>query len=232
MNEALERIQGFLSENRVHVCYTLNSEIMMDAYRDSTFSAVLKLGDMLTADSLGVVLASKILGCPLPGKVAGVDLTKNTLAFFSRKDVKFYFFGGRPGVAVTAAENIREAYPGINIVGCRHGYFTDGDEAEIVAGINASEADILLVALGAIKQETWIHKHREDLRVKVCIGCGGSLDVFAGRVERAPDFYRKIGLEWLYRLYKEPWRFKRMLKIPKFLTLIMCVKLGVKEVTI
>ena len=229
MEGALARIEEFLSEDIVHACYTPNSEFMMDAYHNPEFAAILRKGDMLTADSMGVILASRIMRCPLPGKVAGVDVAKNTLLHFGPKGIKFYFFGGKEGVVIEAADRLREFCPEIKIVGHRHGYFMESDEDMIVADINASGADILLVGLGAIKQETWIHNHRRDLKVKVCIGCGGSLDVFAGRIKRAPAFYRKICLEWLYRLYKEPWRFKRMLKIPKFIILTIFIRLGLKE---
>ncbi len=229
MDGALKRIEGFLSEDRVHACFTPNSEFMMDAYHDPDFAAILKKGDMLTPDSMGVVVASRIMGCPLPCKVAGVEVARNTVTHFGQKGVGIYFFGGRPGVAQAAADNFRASYPGINIVGCRDGYFTAADESGIVAEINASGAEVLLVGLGAPKQEAWIDNHRKDLKVKVCIGVGGSLDVFAGRIKRAPVFYRKIYLEWLYRLCREPWRFRRMLKIPKFLLLAVGVRLGLKQ---
>ncbi len=125
-------------------------------------------------------------------------------------------FGGKPGVAEEAKEKLLSEYSNLNIVGLRNGYFNPEEEAEIVGEINASGADIVFVCLGAPKQEEWIDRHREELNVRVAMGIGGSLDVFAGRVERAPEFFCKTGLEWFYRLCKEPWRIGRMMDLPKF----------------
>ncbi|MCX7921000.1 MAG: WecB/TagA/CpsF family glycosyltransferase [Clostridia bacterium] len=230
MNEAVEKVRGFLSEDRVHTIYTPNAEIMMDAYRNSDFKGILTSADLLVPDGAGVVLASKILGVKLPEKVAGIDLTRNTFSINENRKIKYYFFGGQPGVAETAAQNLIKVYPHIEIVGCSDGYFDKDKEKEIIQRINSSGADMLLVALGGQKQEKWIHTHKKELKVKVCIGVGGSLDVFAGKATLAPEFFRKNGLEWLYRLYKEPWRFKRMLKLPEFILLIIAVKLKLKKI--
>ncbi len=124
-----------------------------------------------------------------------------------------------------AAKKILESHPSIEISGCRDGYFSKDNEPEIIDQINSSGADILLVALGAPKQEIWIHEHKSLLKVKVCIGVGGSLDVFAGTAKRAPAFFRNNGLEWLYRLYREPWRYKRMLDLPRFTLLAVGTRL-------
>ena len=115
-----------------------------------------------------------------------------------------------------AKKNMQKDYPGLNIVGVRNGYFTDDEEEEIINEINASGADILFVCLGAPRQEKWIHKNKDKLKVRVAMGVGGSIDVFAGTVQRAPDFFCKTGLEWFYRLMKEPWRAKRMMDLPRF----------------
>ncbi|MCX7749070.1 MAG: WecB/TagA/CpsF family glycosyltransferase [Clostridia bacterium] len=225
MQGALEKLKTFLSENKNRAVYTPNAEIMMAAQRDPSLKHVLKNADLLVADGAGVVLASKVLKPKLPERVAGFDLVKNSFSIFASQKVKYYLFGGKPGIAEEAAANIMKDYPGIEIVGVRDGYFSKDQENKIIHDINASGADILLVALGAPKQEKWIHEHKDLLKVKVCIGVGGSLDVFAGRVKRAPRFFQKNGLEWLYRLIKEPWRFKRMLDLPRFILLAYAVKL-------
>lgn len=221
MLDAVERVKGFLQEDRAHTVYTPNAEIMMNAYRDASLKKILCEADMLVADGAGVVLASRILGRDLPEKVSGIDLVKNLFSLNTDKKISFFFFGAKPGIAETAAERILGEYTDVDIVGCRNGYFTGGEEKEIINQINASGADILLVALGAPKQEKWIHQHKNELKVKVCIGVGGSLDVFAGKASLAPDFFRRNGLEWLYRLYKEPGRLVRMLDLPRFMVRVV-----------
>jgi N-acetylglucosaminyldiphosphoundecaprenol N-acetyl-beta-D-mannosaminyltransferase len=219
MEEALEIIKGFLDKDEVHTVFTPNAEIMMAAQRDSRLKEILCQADLLVADGAGVVLASRILGTSVPEKVAGFDLVKNILIKASEQPVSLFLFGGKPGVAEAAAENILKQFPGVSIAGCRNGYFSKEEEDGIVSMINSSGADILLTALGAPKQEKWIDEYKNRLNVKMCIGVGGTLDVFAGKVELAPEFFRRNGLEWLYRLYKEPWRYKRMLDLPRFMLL-------------
>lgn len=225
MPEAVERVKEFLREDKVHTIYTPNAEIMMDAMNDPQLAGILREADMLIADGAGVVLASRILGNNLPEKVPGFDLTKNTFSMNFERKIRYFLFGGKPGIAETAAQNMLRDYPNVEIAGCRNGYFSEKDEKEIVEQVNASNADILLVALGAPKQEKWISRYKDQLNTRVCIGVGGSLDVVAGNVSLAPDFFRKNGLEWLYRLYKEPWRYKRMLKLPKYVLKTFAFKL-------
>lgn len=217
MDEALQKLQFFLEEDRVHTVFTPNSEIMMAAQRDEELKRILNNADMLLADGAGVVLASKILKLTLPEKVSGYDLVKNSFSLFEGKNVSYFLFGSKPGIAETAKIKINDNYPGIKIAGCYHGYFSKEDENMIIDKINNSGADILLVALGAPRQEKWIYRNKDKLKSIICIGVGGSLDVFAGNVRLAPNFFRRNGLEWLYRLYKEPWRFKRMLDLPRFI---------------
>ncbi len=217
MSQALEKLKAFLEDDKANTVYTPNAEIMMDAKKDPSLKAILNSGSLVVADGAGVVLSSKILGVSLPEKVSGIDLVRNFFSMDSKRKTRYFLFGSKPGTAEAAGENIKKLYTGVEIAGCRNGFFTEKEEASIIAQINSSGADILLVALGAPKQERWIHKNKARLNVKVCIGVGGSLDVFAGKVKLAPEFFRQHGLEWLYRLYKEPWRYKRMLKLPKFM---------------
>ncbi len=225
MREAVDKLYGFISDKGIHAVYTPNAEIMMAAQRDTHLKEILSNADLLVADGAGVVLASKILKRRLPEKVSGIDLVKETLLMPRTSSLRLFLFGSKPGIAETAGENLIKKYPDVEIAGCRNGYFSDADENEIVNQINSANADILLVALGAPKQEKWIAKHKDKLNVKVCIGVGGTLDVFAGNVKLAPDFFRRNGLEWLYRLYKEPWRFKRMLDLPRFVFHVIWARL-------
>lgn len=216
ISEATDKILDFLNEDRLHSVYTPNSEIIMEAYRNQDFNEILNAADLLTADGIGVVYAAKYLKKPIKERAAGYDVAKLLLQKISYTDHKLFLFGGKPGVGDLAKKNMQKDYPGLNIVGVRNGYFTDDEEEEIINEINASGADLLFVCLGAPRQEKWIHKNKDKLKVKVAMGVGGSIDVFAGTVQRAPDFFCKTGLEWFYRLMKEPWRAKRMMDLPRF----------------
>ena len=216
ISEATDKILDFLGEDRLHCVYTPNSEIIMEAYRNQDFNEILNAADLITADGIGVVYAAKYLKRPIKERAAGYDIAKLLLQKISYTDHKLFLFGGKPGVGDLAKKNMQKDYPGLNIVGVRNGYFTEDEEEEIINEINASGADILFVCLGAPRQEKWIHKNKDKLKVRVAMGVGGSIDVFAGTVQRAPDFFCKTGLEWFYRLMKEPWRAKRMMDLPRF----------------
>lgn len=229
MSEAVERVKSFIEEGGVHAIYTPNAEIMMDACKDPYLRNILNQADMLVADGAGVVLASRLLNRPVPEKVSGIDLVKKLFAMNAGRKIRYFLFGSKPGVAEEAGSNILKSYAGVEIAGCRNGYFSDAEEKEILEHINSSGADVLLVALGAPKQEKWIHKNKDKLNVKVCIGVGGSLDVLAGKARLAPEILRRSGFEWLYRLYKEPFRYKRMLKLPKFMLMVLAARLGIRK---
>ena len=213
---ATDKIMQFLSGDKLSKVYTPNSEIIMTAYKNNEFKAVLNDADLLTADGIGVVYASRILKNPISERAAGYDIACEVLKRINGTSYGLFLFGGKPGVAEAAKENLLQKYPSLNIVGMRNGYFKPEDEEEIVRQINESGADIVFVCLGAPKQELWIDKYKDSLNVKVAMGIGGSLDVFAGTVQRAPEFFCRHGLEWFYRLVKEPSRAGRMLALPKF----------------
>lgn len=219
MDEAVKTIDNFVKSDKVHMVFTPNPEIVMLAKQNKQMEEVMLDADLVVPDGIGVVIASKILkGEVLPERVAGFDMVQNTMKQAASKGYKYYFFGSKPQVAQMAVENMRKKYPGIQIVGCRDGYFKEEDIPSIIEDINASQANILLVALGAPKQELWINTYKDQLtNVRVAIGVGGSLDGMAGTVKRAPVFFQKAGLEWFYRLVSQPTRAKRMLVLPKFL---------------
>lgn len=216
IDEAVENIFDMLDERRTHAVFTPNSEIILSAYKDAEFCEVLNSADLLTADGIGVVYASKILGNPIKSRCAGFDVACGLVDRIAETGHRLYLFGGKPGIAEKAKKNLEGKYPFIQIVGTHNGYFKDSESNEIINEMNSVGAEIVFVCLGAPKQEKWIAEHKDRIRAKVLMGVGGSLDVFAGTVERAPEFWCKAGLEWFYRLIKEPWRFKRMLALPKF----------------
>lgn len=230
MNQAVERVYEFIASDENHAIYTPNAEIMMEGITSKKLKSILNNADMLVADGAGVVLASKILGQKVAEKVSGFDLVKNLLISSKERSIKFFLFGGKPGIAEAAKANINRDYPGAEIVGIRNGYFKEEEIPSIIEQINSSGAEVLLVCLGAPKQEEWIEKNKSQLKVKVSIGVGGTMDVLAGNVKLAPDFFRNNGLEWMYRLYKEPKRFKRMLRLPQFILYILGIKLGIIKV--
>jgi N-acetylglucosaminyldiphosphoundecaprenol N-acetyl-beta-D-mannosaminyltransferase len=216
LNQAEAKIWRFLEEDKNHMVFTPNSEMIMAAREDEHLRTVLNAGDLNIADGIGVVYASRLLGKPLKERVAGFDLAKRIIEKLPQKPYSLFLLGGVPGVAETAKQNLERQYPGIKIVGTHDGYFNQQDEQRVIEEINKTNPDILFVCLGMSKQEKWIYHNRDKLNTKVCMGIGGSLDVFAGKVKRAPEIYQKLGLEWFYRLMKEPWRYKRMLALPKF----------------
>lgn len=216
LDQAEAKIWRFLEEDKNHMVFTPNSEMIMAAREDEHLRTVLNAGDLNTADGIGVVYASRLLGKPLKERVAGFDLAKRIIEKLPQKPYSLFLLGGVPGVAETAKQNLERQYPGIKIVGTHDGYFNQQDEQRVIEEINKTNPDILFVCLGMSKQEKWIYHNRDKLNTKVCMGIGGSLDVFAGKVKRAPEIYQKLGLEWFYRLMKEPWRYKRMLALPKF----------------
>ncbi len=215
--DALDRAEELVKSPGVSAIYTPNPEIVMAAYEDKEFLNILNQADMCTPDGIGVVYGSRIIGDPVPERVAGFDLACGLLDRIRKTGESVFLFGSKPGVAEIAAESLKEKYPGLLIAGTHDGYFKEEDVPEIVEQINNSGASLLFVCLGAPKQEKWIAANRGKLKVNLCMGIGGALDVFAGTVKRAPDIFIKLNLEWFYRMCKQPSRFIRCLALPKFI---------------
>lgn len=220
MEEALEIARGLLASEGASRVVTPNAEIAYEAMHAEELRGLLNGSDLVLPDGAGVVLASKILKKPLKQKVAGVDFADRLLGELAAAGKSVYLLGSRPGVAELAAEKMVQKHPGLTVAGLRDGYFKD--EAPVIEAINAVKPDVLFVCLGAPKQERFMEAHREELQVRLMAGLGGSLDSFAGTVKRAPRWMINCSLEWLYRLIKEPKRFKRMLRLPKFLWAVVC----------
>ena len=162
-----------------------------------------------------MIYAAKILGRPLKGRVPGIDFAAALLGRAAGMGKRLYLLGAAPGVAEQAAVNLQAAYPGLVVCGVHDGYFQE--DGPVADAIRAARADIVFVCLGFPKQEKWIAANGEAAGARLYIGLGGSLDVFAGKVERAPESFQKLGLEWLYRLIRQPSRIGRMSKLPLFL---------------
>lgn len=194
---------------------TPNSEIVYECRQTEGLTDVLNGAGLVLPDGIGVVYASRILKRPLKEKVAGVDFAAALVRELARTGKSLFLLGCEPGVAELAAEKLRERNPGLLIAGTNDGFFKE--DGPVVEKIRASGADVVFVCLGAPKQELWMAKNGAATGAKLLAGLGGSLNVFAGVTKRAPDIWVKLGLEWLYRLIKEPWRFKRMCRLPLFL---------------
>ncbi|MBE7033326.1 MAG: WecB/TagA/CpsF family glycosyltransferase [Ruminococcaceae bacterium] len=214
MQEAVAKASEMIETDGLSMIFTPNSEIILYASNNPEFTDVINSADMVIPDGIGVVYGAKILKNPIKERVAGYDLVCNLFPIMAEKGQSVYLLGAKPGVAEKAAETLLEKHPGLVIAGTHDGYFKDDEE--VIADINKCAPDFLMVCLGFPKQENWIYNNREKLNAKLAIGAGGCLDVFAGTVQRAPEFYCKHGIEWLYRLVKQPSRFVRMLALPKF----------------
>ena len=215
MEEALNRAEVLMAEGGPHLVVTPNAEIVQQANGDPEFFDLIAGADLVIPDGIGVIYASKILGRPLKERVPGVDFASGLMARMATKGQKLFLLGAKPGVAEEAAARLTAAHPGLVICGTHDGYFKE--DGPVVEAIKASGADVVFVCLGAPKQEKWIRRNGEATGASLLIGLGGSLDVFAGRVERAPEVWQKMGMEWLYRALKEPVRLKRVAKLPFFL---------------
>ncbi len=216
MKEAVARVKLLLDAGGQHFICTPNPEIVMEAQRDKELMVILREADMVVPDGIGVVWASKYSTIRLKERVAGYDLTQNLFAELAKTEKTFFFFGGAPGVAAEAARRMQRKYPGLKIVGIHNGYFDAKEEKTIIHDIKKLSPSILLVGLGAPKQEKWIYDNMRLLGAKVSIGVGGSFDVMAGNAKRAPKPFQKLGLEWFYRLLTQPTRWRRMMRLPIF----------------
>lgn len=224
MEQAVEKAKKMLGEEGQHFICTPNPEIVMEAQKDKELMDILHEADMVIPDGIGVVWASKYSEIRLKERVAGYDLTQNLMAELAATGETFYFFGGAPGVASTAARMMMKKYPGLKVVGVHNGYFDEKEEKKIIQDIKTKSPSILLVGLGAPKQEKWIYDNIRLVGAKVAIGVGGSFDVMAGNVKRAPKIFQKLGLEWFYRLITQPTRWRRMMRLPKFALTVLKTK--------
>lgn len=221
LDTAMERMIELLNEQGCSMVTTPNSEMIMAAADDEMLMEALGDSDLCIPDGIGLVIASKIQNLGLLERVTGVDLMGRLLQYTNDHRLSIYILGGKPDVAKQASINISRIFPSIIVVGYHDGYFQKEDEDKIISEINHGKTDILFVGLGSPKQEKWIYEKRKRLDVKVAMGVGGSVDIWAGTAKRAPKAFQRLGLEWLYRLIREPWRYKRMLVLPKFLIRVL-----------
>lgn len=218
-DRAVDTAYEMLKQPKAHIVVTPNSEIVYAAQKNPTLLAALNSADLVVADGIGIIYASRLYNTPLKGKIAGIELGEALIKKLSETGESVFFLGAKPGVAALAAKRLAEKYPGLNIAGTHDGYFTN--DAAVIDIINNSRAEVLFVCLGAPKQELWMAENAKKLDARLLLGLGGSLDTYAGISKRAPRIWIKLGLEWLYRLVKEPYRIIRMTALPRFMLAVL-----------
>ncbi len=222
----LDCIEHWVHERGPHQICTVNPEFVMEARRDPAFAAVLSAADLCIADGVGLLWAARRRGQPLPERVTGSDGVPLIAARAAEKGWRLFLLGAGPGVAERAAQILVQRYPGLQVVGTYAGSPADKDAAEIVERVRSARPDVLFVAYGAPKQDFWIAQHGLQAGVPAMMGVGGSLDFIVGVQQRAPEWVRRVNLEWLYRLIKQPSRWRRQLALPKFVWAVLREKPG------
>jgi N-acetylglucosaminyldiphosphoundecaprenol N-acetyl-beta-D-mannosaminyltransferase len=214
--DAVARMVAFVREGRPRQVVTVNPEFVILAREDAAFREVLQAADLALADGVGLTLMARLRRRPLRGRVTGVDTLRRFAGAAAREGFRLYLLGAAEGVAERAASALRREYPGLAIAGTYAGSPAPEEEPAIIERIRAARPEALFVAYGAPQQDFWIRRNLERLGVPLAMGVGGSLDYIAGVVPRAPAWMRGLGLEWLYRLRREPRRWRRMLRLPRF----------------
>ena len=215
MDEAVAQAVENLQSKRRCMVVTPNAEIAQSCVTDDRLRELVRKAGLVLPDGIGVIYASRILKKPLKQRVPGVEFGENLVSALRDTGKTIFFLGGKPGVAEEAAHRLQVKYPGLKVAGTKDGYFQREEEA--VEAVQQAKPDVLFVCLGSPKQEYFMADHFDQLGATLMVGLGGSLDVYAGKVERAPALFRKLGLEWFYRLLRQPSRLGRMMKLPQYL---------------
>ncbi len=205
------------SNKNCSMIFAPNTEFIMKAQKDEEFFNILKQSSLSTPDSIGVMLGAKMQGKKFVERIPGQAYFREVLRIGEQEGLTFYLLGGMPGIPEKTRENLLKIFPKLKIVGVHNGYMTEEQEKEVVSEINSLQPNVLFVATGAPRQEKWIYNHRNELKVDVATGQGGTFDYEAGRIKRAPVWIQKIGMEWFWRLCLEPKRIIRMSVLPIYL---------------
>ncbi len=221
LDQVIALLELHLADRRPRHVVTVNPEFLVQAQRSAEFRQVLDRADLAIADGVGLVWAARLLGYGAVPRVPGVDLIERLASSASRHGYRLFLLGGAPGVAEAAAGALTGRHAGLVVSGAYAGSPALEDEAAIFARVRAARPDVLLVAYGAPQQDLWIRRHLETLGVPLAMGVGGSFDFISGRVARAPAWLRRAGFEWLFRLMTQPWRWRRMLRLPLFAWLVL-----------
>lgn len=217
----MEWVAAAITEGRPRMIASVNPERIMQARRETALGAILGRADLALADGIGVVWAARRLGHPLPARVSGVDFLEALAAYGARAGWRFFFLGGAPGAADAAAEVLRGRYPGFTLAGSYGGSADPADDGDTTEAVRASRAQLLFLAYGGGAEEAWLARNLVASGAVIGMGVGGAFDFISGRAQRAPKWMRDRGLEWLHRLSRQPWRWRRMLALPRFALLVL-----------
>jgi N-acetylglucosaminyldiphosphoundecaprenol N-acetyl-beta-D-mannosaminyltransferase len=224
--EALVRMEEFITDGRPHHVATVNPEFIAAAQKDSDFAQILNRADLNLPDGQGLLWAARILGTPLKQRVTGVDTVLKLADLSAQQGYRLYLLGAAEGVAAAAADQLQVRFPGLQIAGAQAGSPLPEEDRRLVDDIRRTNAQILFVAYGAPRQEKWIARNLAHLGAPVAMGVGGAFDFISGEAKRAPHWAQRMGLEWLHRLVRQPWRWRRMLALPRFALLVLCERCG------
>ncbi|MCK4259709.1 MAG: WecB/TagA/CpsF family glycosyltransferase [Halanaerobiales bacterium] len=219
MEETLSWIEETIN-NREHFRHIItgNPEMVMTAQENEEFLKIMNQADLVVPDGIGLILAARyFMGVEIPERVTGFDLSTRLFDLAQKNGYSVYLLGGAPDIPLKAKEHLTKKYSGLNIVGTHHGYLNDENQPKLLEELQRLKPDILLVGMGALRQEVFISKYKDLCQIPVSIGIGGSIDIWAGNKKRAPKLWQDLHLEWFYRLLKEPTRFFRMMSLPKFI---------------
>ncbi len=225
MGEALRVVEAMTVSDEPHQVVTVNPEFIMTAQRYHEFKEVLNNAALSFADGIGVVWASRLLGCPIRERVPGVEMFEHLVAMAAERGLRVFLLGAATGIAEQASRVLQQRYPGLFVSGTFAGSPKPEDDSAICEMIERAKPDFLFVAYGAPYQDLWIARNQPRLHMRVAMGVGGTFDFIVGKARRAPKVLRVIGLEWLYRLMREPWRWKRQLALPRFAVSVLLQRL-------
>lgn len=212
----LKELMDRVKQHKKTFVVTANPEIVMYARKDSSYMSLIREADYVIADGIGIIKGSELLGTPIIERVAGYDLMISLLEEANKQKSRIYLLGAKEEVLQATIKKVKDSYPMVSIVGSRNGYFDFSDTA-IINSVQETKPDMVFVAIGYPRQEQWIHQYMKTADKGLLMGVGGSFDVLSGKSKRAPDFFLRLNIEWLYRLIKQPYRLKRMMALPKFL---------------
>ena len=221
MDATLGIIREFIGSGNPHIIVTADASAIVIAQSDEDFRDIINNADLVTPDGAGLLKAAKLFGTPLIDRVSGVDIANNVCRMAAEDGFSVFLLGAKPGIAKLAAERLKQQHPGLGIAGTHHGYFTDAENAAIAAEVRDSGAKVLLVGLGIPRQEKWIRDHLSEIGVCMAMGVGGSFDVLSGQINRAPVWMQRHGLEWIYRLAKDPKKITKVATLPRFVMLVL-----------
>lgn len=221
LQDTVQYLTDAVNSGQPHQVITANPIMVMEARQNPDYLAMMNRAELIVPDGAGVVWAANYVGQPVAERVTGFELLHELMKAGETHRWKVYFVGASPVIIQAAVEKLSQKYPLVNIVGVRDGYFGPEDDEEVIAEIQEAKPDLLFVGRSADRQEPWIDNYKSRLQVPVIMGVGGSYDVISGKLKRAPKWFIRMRLEWFYRLLQEPWRYKRMMVLPKFALTVM-----------